>query len=324
MALEQLNHNLIEAFYRVRAALAGDAARRGRRVERTLRSALRRPVRAWCVGVRASDARYTWGDMADEQDGRAACKGYPHTVVLRGRRVRELCSAVWLDWPGMPIAEAALALGRPERALYAWVERGVLRSFTEHTPGKRGKPTRWVFSPVALDPVADDGRPPWTVWGTRWQWLGERVPEEASWAVRRVPRMRKGVRHGGDASSAWPGLFVGWDWECPGRPLADGRWHKCGRVCKKLWLPLPVWTVGDWLAGRGDADEQVWKHEPVFDAGGCRPACAKCWGVRYDSVRSVPGEAWNGFVSVVSGGLLYGREVEPPAGVLGSGDFVGV
>ncbi|XAL98599.1 hypothetical protein OT109_13540 [Phycisphaeraceae bacterium D3-23] len=327
MPLEQLDLNLIEAYDRVRAELGKDPARLGRRVERTLRASLRRPMRAWCVGVRAGDARFTWGDMADENDGLIACKGYGHTVMLRSRRLAELCAPVALRYPGKPIAEAALMLGRPERALYHWVERGVLSSRTEHTPGRRGKPTRWVWSAYALDPTADDGRPPWSVWGTLWQSLGKRLPEDASWALRRVPRMRKGVRHGGDVSSAWPGLFVGWDWECPGRVLADGRLHECGRVCKKLWLPLPVWTVGKYLAGRGDADEEVWKHDPVWDAGRCRPACAKCLGMRYDNPRSGRDEAWNRFVTGISGGLLYGREVARPAGVMGSreggGDVAG-
>jgi len=210
-----------------------------------------------------------------------------------------------------------------ERAVYAWAVRGVLRTFTQHTPGRRGKPTRFVWSPYALDPSADDGRPPWSLWGTSWQGLGERVPCGARWTLRRVPRMRKGAQDGGDASEAWPGRFVGWDWACPGRPLADGRFHKCGRVCKKLWLPLPVWTVGDYLSGRCDpAEESAWDGEPWWDVSGCYPACARCWGLRFDNPRSVPGEAWNRFVTVISGGLLYGREVRRPREASGGGPGV--
>jgi hypothetical protein len=320
MAIDQLELNLMDAFCRVRRALADDPARRGRRLERAARATLRRPVRAWCVGLRASDTRWGRDDFLDEADARAERKGYPHRLAVRGSRVAALCAPVRLGYPGRPVREAAALLGRPERAVYAWAARGALRSFTEREPGRRGKPTRWVWSPTALDPLGDDGRPPWSVWGGAWMGMGGRVPGAASWVLERRPRMRRGVRHGGDHSAAWPGLFVGWDWSCPGRVLADGRLQRCGRACKKLWLPLPVWTVGAYLSGRGDArEEAVWDEEPWWDDSGCRPACARCWGLRFDNPRSVPAEAWNRFVTVISGGLLYGREVErvPADGAVG-------
>lgn len=323
MSYEQLDLDLMDAFCRVRRKLLAEPARLGRRLERASRASLRRPIRAWCVGVRASDTRWDWEDFASVEEGLAARKGYPHEMEVRGERVAGMSAAVRLDWPGVPVREAAALLGRPERAVYAWAGRNVLRSFTQHTPGRRGKPTRYVWSPYALDPSADDGRPPWSLWGTSWQGLGERVPGGARWTLRRVPRMRKGARDGGDASEAWPGRFVGWDWACPGRPLADGRFHKCGRVCKKLWLPLPVWTVGDYLSGRCDpAEESAWDGEPWWDVSGCYPACARCWGLRFDNPRSVPGEAWNRFVTVISGGLLYGREVRRPGEASGVGPGV--
>lgn len=91
--------------------------------------------------------------------------------------------------------------------------------------------------------------------------------------------------------------------------LATGQYLKCGRVCKKLWMPLPAWTIGDYLEGRTGG---AWEALPRVEMGRSRFACAKCWGMRFDPLTTYPDEAWNRFVSVVSGGLLYGHEVLMP------------
>lgn len=80
-------------------------------------------------------------------------------------------------------------------------------------------------------------------------------------------------------------------------------------MCKKLWMPLPAWTIGDYLEGRTGG---AWEALPRVEMGRSRFACAKCWGMRFDPLTTYPDEAWNRFVSVVSGGLLYGHEVLMP------------
>ncbi|MEM9021307.1 MAG: hypothetical protein AAGC44_12135 [Planctomycetota bacterium] len=160
----------------------------------------------------------------------------------------------------------------------------------------------------------------------------------------RRPRLALGDAGFGQAGvggSNSPGRWVGWDWVCPGRVVVGRGGERvrvaCGRVCKKLWLPLPSWGVGQYLAGRGGAGEAVWEAMAVaglFGAGlqGVEDevgerfgltggtaagslACAKCWGLRHEPVGEgrLRAEAWNRFVTVVSGGLLYGREVVEPA-----------
>jgi len=129
--------------------------------------------------------------------------------------------------------------------------------------------------------------------------------------VQRCPRVRAGARGWHREVDAGLKMFCGWDWLCPGRTVVDGtatgRHVPCGRVSKKLWMPLPVWTIGDALGGRAGS---AWESMPRFERRGRSFACAKCWGMRIESVQRRPAQAWNQFVSAVSGGLLYGREVD--------------
>ena len=56
--MDQLDHNLLEAWHRVFERCKRDPAEARRRYERTLPgTTLDRPVRAWTVAVRSSDTR---------------------------------------------------------------------------------------------------------------------------------------------------------------------------------------------------------------------------------------------------------------------------
>ena len=191
--------------------------------------------------------------------------------------------------------------------------RSELLALERANPEKRTSGTKHLVWSGPIDPQADDGRGPWEAWGTLWQGLWERIPEDYTQRVQRTTRLRTkrddSVADPGHFRGYFRGHFRGWDWKCPGRVLATGQYLKCGRVCKKLWMPLPAWTIGDYLQGRAGG---AWDKLPKFDIGRSRFACSKCWGMRFDPVGTDPDEAWNRFVSVISGGLLYGREVLMP------------
>lgn len=283
--MDELDQALLEAWHEVSARLKNKPWAMGRRMERVARQALRRPVRAWCLPLRASDSRIGAHELRNEFNTACYDRGFNHRLVLRGDRVRALCKPVRIAWPGVPVPEAAKLLGRDERTVWSWAKKGRLE---RANPDRATIGRHFRFWSGPMDPQADDGH---------------------------------------------PGRYRGWDWVCPGRVLASGEQVPCGRVCKKLWLPLPAWTIGDAL---GDRAGQAWARMPRFEkvepvrtdesradtgsdsvsknVGMCgtysrRFACAKCWGMRFDNYRSDPDEAWNRFVSVVSGGLLYGREV---------------
>lgn len=342
--MDELDQALFKAWNEVSAELEAKPWKLARRMERVQRKEFRRPVRAWCVALRASDRRIGFGDCVGGEgglDARCFYKGYNHKLLLTGGRLRTLCAPVRINWPGVCVVEAARLLGRDERTVWSWVKKGVLRVERGGAVGRRGKAKHLVWSAPALDPQADDGRGPWEAWGTLWQGLAERVPTGFEQRVERVTRLR--AKRGGVVGEPRLGHFCGWDWVCPGRRIVDGtaagRHVACGRVCKKLWLALPAWTIGDAL---GDRAGEAWsavggiKGEGAMlrrgSGGGCGSgptasasrapgalgagagvgsfACSRCWGLRFDPVWSDMDEAWNRFVSVVSGGLLYGREVQ--------------
>lgn len=306
--MDELDVALFEAWDVVSALLKDRPWALARRMERMSRKELRRPVRAWCVALRASDSRIDAHEWRTEWQAHLAYKGKDHRLTLTGERLRGLCRPVAIAWPGVPVPEAAELLGRDERTVWSWVKKGRLE---RANPDKVAIGRRHRVWCGPIDPQADDGRGPWEVWGTLWQSLWERIPVDYTQKVERTMRVRAKRRDHPDE----PKRFRGWDWRCPGRMLATGQHVECGRVCKKLWMPMPAWTIGDYL---GERSGEAWAQMPKFDLGRSRFACAKCWGMRFDPVNSNPDEAWNRFVSVISGGLLYGREVLPPRALMAS------
>eukprot|EP00752_Nemacystus_decipiens_P013982 g12418.t1 len=296
--MDELDQNLLEAWGVVSEQLQNKPWAMARRMERVSRKELRRPVRAWCVALRASDARIGAHELRTELQQHFADKGKNHFVTLKGERLRELCRPVSIKFPGVTLPEAAALLGRDERTVWSWVQKGRLRKANPSSTGVGRSEPLWSGP---LDPQADDGKGPWEAWGTIWQGLWEKIPMDYEQRVGRAMRLRTKR----DDWQGHPGHYRGWDWRCPGRQLATGQHVPCGRLCKKLWLPLPAWTIGDYLGERGGS---AWDKLPRYERAGGSFACAKCWGLRFDPVFSDPDEAWNRFVSVISGGLLYGRE----------------
>lgn len=313
--MDQLDCNLLAAWHEVREKLSNDRAALGRRYERGLRKALRRPPRAWCVALRASDTRIESSAFIEPH---LVEERREHRLLMFGDLVRHLCRPVRIDWPGVTYDEAAVRLGIDPKTMYDWMRKGWVESRRERVPGRRGMPTRYVWTPGGggLDVCVPQGRG--AAWGTLWQSLWEKVPSDFEQVLRRVPRLRANRRH-------TFGQFVGWDWECPGRIAADGAELGCGRACKKLIAPLPVWTI-DRALGTPAAARLVAESSPVRS----RFACARCWNVQHPptpgsyGAPGTPGSsggsggtdaAWNQLVSYLSGGLLYGREVARPPGI---------
>ncbi|MCI0629831.1 MAG: hypothetical protein L0Y44_04155 [Phycisphaerales bacterium] len=309
----------------------------------------RGPMRAWCLCVRASDRRIN-GYSADcelapeavigrdESVEEAVARGVEHIVTLRGELIRKVTRQVLVPWPGEDWEKFAKKCGVTTYHLNSWIASGnvkIRRKFCAMAMGKRGKPVPIVYTPMPIDPNNYEGRPPHRVWGELWRCMSEKFPAEYEQQVQRVPRwqMRLGRRK-----------FGGYRWICPGvtrsmglrsskspaltpDPSPRGRGGgevalhvPCGRECAMLYAPMPVWTLGRALGiGEGlDLPEDCglggdWRpgtYEVECGEGSRTLACKKCWGVRGASMVSDGG--WNLFVTLVSGGLLYGRDVERP------------
>jgi hypothetical protein len=84
-----------------------------------------------------------------------------------------------------------------------------------------------------------------------------------------------------------------------------------------LYAPLPVWTLGKYVDLQEGLDVEGLSGQwlpGVMDrwAGRRRLACRHCWRVRNGGAAERHG--WNEFVTHLSGGLLYGKEVKRPEG----------
>lgn len=94
--------------------------------------------------------------------------------------------------------------------------------------------------------------------------------------------------------------------------------RRCGRRVRYLYGPLPVWTLAKSLGANLDLElpegcglAGTWN--PGMDdrwAGMRSFACKHCWNLRGMTLTSSSG--WNDFVTWLSGGLLYGHEVDRP------------
>lgn len=203
--MDELDQNLIEAWYEVSKLLQNRPWALARRMERVSRKELRRPVRAWCVALRASDTRFGAHEWRTDLQEQLAEEGQRHFLTLTGPRLRELCRPVRIDWPGVPVPEAAKLLGRDERTVWSWVKKGRLERANPERATIGSKLRMWSGP---IDPQADDGRGPWEVWGTLWQHLWEKIPEDYTQRVQRTARLRTKRCDRGSGLHK----FRGWDW----------------------------------------------------------------------------------------------------------------
>jgi hypothetical protein len=121
----------------------------------------------------------------------------------------------------------------------------------------------------------------------------------------RLRRERSGARVKLARSSL---QFKGWQWVCP----------TCGKRVKIMYVPMPPIDV---LAQDVEMDAacaavlaRAWAQTNV-DARPRRFACGTCHRIRY--VSAAEPSAWNHFVTYLSGEMLYGSEVDKPAGLFG-------
>lgn len=289
--------------------------------------------RALCLGVRAGDLRINAmraalvpEDAFDRVSGReprgreagvkvgrlAQVEPREHEVLVDAGLLREVCGPVWLPGEGVSLEGAGALLGRQPETLRGWVRTGALLEERVRRTDRTGasKMRLLVRASGPLDPASSEGRPPGAWWGTMWQWLSGRVGDDFEQVVVRVPEYRpyKGVER-----------FRGWSWLCPGCGRRARFLHipTRGDVYRERWAGATRWarerggvpgacegvSDGRWGAAWSAAFETGEEAEPMQTL-----ACYRCHGVDHGA----GGEAnrWNQVVTVLSGGLLFGREVK--------------
>ena len=323
--MDQLDVILLDAWNRISKRVRRNRVAALKRSRRRFKGVLTRPMREWCVVIRASDTRINEYNAIIEPDG-AIERQEVHMAVLRGELIRQMTKPVSIPWPGVTYRQAAALCGREYKTIKNWIREGVFKvenwrefKFPEgnkRSKAQRGRPHVWTPSPI--DPNNFEGRSPHAVWGTLWQSLSARVGDDFELQVKRVPKHRP---YRGEMR------FRGWDFACPGRINAHGERISCGRRCTYLYYPQAVWTLAKMLAGTGDGGFEMPKGcglagawypgegNPIAVAahGQVVFACKTCWNVRSACMANYNG--WNEFIAQISGGLLYGRDVQRPADV---------
>ena len=319
--MDELDTKLLDAWAKVREKVRRDPEQALWRSRRAVMKLMRRPMRAWCLVIRAADSRIT--EMNAIIDPRGADENLQaHTLTLDGALIRQLCRPVRIPWPGVTIDQAAPLLGRPRASIEKWLKQGVFQVNRYREYGFPGVGRQYLWTPSPLDPNNFQGGAPHQVWGTLWQHLWERLPLEYVLTVRREAQWQ------GDHGRSG---FRGWVFICPWRLNEREEYRGCGRACRYLYGPQTVWTLpmamgfnepidlpqpkggaecglaGQWLAGQ-------WLpglNDPITADGSKRSfACKECWGVRSAGWSNTKG--WNDFVTWLSGGLLRGSDVPRP------------
>ena len=352
--MDKLDQLLTEAWYRIGAKVRADRVQALKRSRRRFKGVLRRPMREWCLVIRASDTRINPGtcaiELPDEDQGgighgfnstdQAFAAGHPHIVTLDGELIRRLTQPVTIPFPGVTYEEAARLLGREYKTMKTWARRGMFRidyyrekGFKEYTTRSRpidllgetsrgGRPYVWTPSPI--DPNAATGRTPHAIFGTLWQWLWQNLPEDYTLTVRREPRRHICRRRK---------VFRGWEFICPGRLDArgqnSGQHSGCGRRCTHLFAPQTVWTLARAMDdGQGEGFDMPEEGEDLPRLSGqwfpglgdtvAQPGMRSFACRRCWRVRNTcfaDGSGWNEFIAHISGGLLYASEVPRPLDV---------
>lgn len=286
--MDDLDRALADAWHR--ATIHADEA--PQRLRRYLGPTYQRPLRSWALVLRAHDRRLPSGEVVNyeqfDDDGPDCAVS---RITLTGELVATLCGPITIPWPGVTINAAAKRFGVNRSTIHNWAKKG--RIVMDLYPKRGGKKNRcsekrvWTRSP--LDPAGDVYAGPW---GTIRQHIAQRVPHDFQQSLLRTHRyLRTTV-------------------------MAFMRCPKCAKWMKNLYWPQPIWTLRMASGHQGieaSREELCGWYTDGF-------VCRECAGFVYESVerrsRPLPGyrvDCWDRFVRRISGGVLGGDDVAPPA-----------
>ena len=282
--MDDIDRALADAWHR--AAIHPDEAQR--RLRRHLGPTYQRPLRSWALVLRAHDRRLPTGEVVKyeqfDDDGPDCAVA---RITLTGELIQSMCGPITIPWPGVTINAAATRFGVNRSTIHNWAKKG--RIVMDVYPKRGGKKNRcsekrvWTRSPV--DPAGDVYAGPW---GTIRQYIAQRVPHDFQQSLLRTHRyLRTTV-------------------------MAFMRCPTCAKWMKNLYWPQPIWTL-KMAMGMASREELYRRYTDGF-------VCRECAGFIYESVerrsRPLPGyrvDRWDRFVKRISGGVLGGDDVAPPA-----------
>jgi DNA-binding CsgD family transcriptional regulator len=273
-------------------------------------------MREWSIACRANDLRITPMHVPIVPE-KAPRHLEPHDVHLTRSVLLQLCGPVGTDRPHTQLPKMAKRMGVQPDIIRKQIRLGHFR--LERYKYFQAKPDRWggipfVYADKDFDPnYLNRHQGPDPVWGTWWQSLPLTLPEDFEQIIRRVPQwhadptashmdhvFRKKDAHatrriGLHDEESYHHRFWGWRWLCPA----------CQSTCRLIFCPTAVplpHFIEDYL-------EKHCPHEPKETTWSF--ACAKCHKLR-GGLSWANKDAWNHVITQLSGGLLYGHEVEIP------------
>jgi DNA-binding CsgD family transcriptional regulator len=319
----------LAAWDRVKPLLDANPLERNRRLARRASARLQRPVREWCIALRANDLRLTPFCAAIVPE-RAPALLLPHQVYVNARLLRNLSHPVDSGFPHTTLKDFAKSLGvRPAvvlaKAKLGQIDLHRIKGF-EHKNDRHGGIPFVSTARKSLDPnYLNRHQGPDPVWGTWWHDFALSVPPTFEQIVERIPEWHTDVTasrldtayptptdprdcltidqpptpRAPAPDPGTPRRFWGWRWRCPA----------CRQTCRLLFYPVPIRLpvcVAHYLKRHLTRDERD-AAQPIPTL-----ACAKCHRVR-GGLSWASGDAWNHIITLVSAGLLYGHEVEIPS-----------
>ena len=287
--MESLTDHVLNAFLHHWPRIRPDPRELQARLQRRHRVMLQRPPRAWCIALRAGDTRMTaWNTILD--DCHAIDHKRPHQVTIDKPLVERLCKEVCIHPLGESWIDVAARLGVHHTSLRRQMTNGffTVRRIL-HYGGSRGRAVPVLTRSGELDPCSRSFLPPDGYWGNAWRRRGDCFPDDFTQAIDREPVI------------APPPLnFRCWVWRCPG----------CGGRTDTIYFPLRVPWIEDYLQltlpDGVTIDEANAAPEPLSTF-----ACGRCHRVNH--ISRADGNGWNEFITTLTCGLLYGREVPKPA-----------
>ena len=288
--MNDLDIALFNAWAKVAPKLLADPAELHRRLARRQSKLYRRPLRAWCVAARASDHRiddthaliYPRTALDPRHTGLLA----EHTVTLDKPLLERICASVRICAPGEPADHIARKLGCTTLTLMNLRRTGFLSTnLKPGLMGRHGPPVPLVYSPDYLDPQARGREPADPIFAGSWQLNPELLPDDLAQTITRIPHY---VSMGGRA------VFRGWYWICP----------SCKMSTQSVYYPVDQPDLPSMLGFPPAIAAPLPKPTPTF-------ACRECHGILGFS-RVEVGRSWNILILRITGGLMFGREVQKP------------
>jgi hypothetical protein len=338
--MDDVSQAILNAWAKIWPQLKADPHQLLRRLQRRQSASLQRPLRHYCIALRASDRRITpahWvifpQHAMDLTHPAHPYEPIEHEVTIQTYALQKFCRPVRFDPMGEEVPDLIKQLGCSKSGL-ATARRSLETRRVPGLAGKHCKPIPIIHNPRPLDPGSSSAfAPPDQILGSLWQYLPDSLPDNFQQTIIRTPHFRNMRSHQRHAPAPQDHQFkddyqlMGYRWICPG----------CKKKVRTIYYPTRVWNLCDFLAFDPALTEYA-RNSPSVCHGrhrkrNPRPPPTKTSPPPHQQLRTSstplhpspaktattsstsptpPPAAGTSLISHLTAGLLYGHEVPPP------------